>query len=136
MGRKIFRITVAVIASLCLFGCLGKGTDTIKISESYVTVDASAQTVNLYTEGDYHFDCIYYSTENEGVEIYDVNISSSRSGEEYDYAAPWFSIRTGDNRHHIIIDLQQNTTGKPRYFRTQIHAGDYYQWISVFQEAK
>ena len=138
---KSYLIAVLIIVQLCLSGCakIGKGTDTIKVSDSDVTVSAAAQTVNLYTEGEFYFDCVYYSTEKEGVEIYDVTIGRGdhTGGEyDYDYTAPWFSIRTSNNRHQIIIDLQENTTGKSRHFRAQIYSWDYFQWISVTQNAK
>lgn len=135
MKKELFLISISTIALLCISGCYGKGSDTIKVSETDVTVSASAQTVNLYTEGDFDFGGIYYSTEKEGVEIYDVTINSACTGEEYDYNAPWFSIRTANNRHKIIIELQENTSGIPRYFRVQIYSGDYYQWISIFQNS-
>lgn len=135
MKKELFLISISTIALLCMSGCHGKGSDTIKVSETDVTVSASAQTVNLYTEGDFDFDCIYYSTEKDGVEIYDVTISKACIDGEYDYTAPWFSIHTANNRHKIIIELQENTSGIPRYFRVQIYSGDYYQWISVSQSS-
>lgn len=135
--RKGLILTSFLIAALmCLSGCRkGYEKDTIRVSDSYVTVSAAAQTVNLYTEGEFYFGCVYYSTEKEGVEIYDVTIDRDSYDGECEYTAPWFSIRTGNNRHQIIIDLQENTTGNSRYFRAQICSGDYFQWISVFQDA-
>lgn len=138
MARELILTSYLIAALMCLSGCrIGNGENTIKVSDSDVTVSAEAQTVNLYTEGEFYFDCIYYTTEKEGVEIYDVTIGSvDHASGEYDYTAPWFTIRTSNNRHQIIVDLQENNTGKPRHFRAQIYHCDYFQWVSVSQNAK
>lgn len=133
---KKFLIAVVALVSMIasLSGCKGKGSDTIGISESDVTVNAQAQTVSLSTEGKFNLTRLYYSTDKDGVEIYDSTIGNGVGNEEeYDYSGPWFAIRTGDNRHSITIALQENASGIERHFRVELNWGDYYQWLSVRQ---
>ena len=133
---KKFLIAVVALVSMiaCLSGCKGRASDTIRISESDVTVNADAQTVTLYTEGQFNLTRLYYSTDKDGVEVYDTTINDGVGNkEEYDYTGPWFTISTGNNRRTITITLQENTSGIARRFRVELNLGDYYQWLSVEQ---
>lgn len=133
--KKFLTAVVALVSMIaCLSGCKGRGSDTIRISESDVTVNADAQTITLYTEGKFNLTRLYYSTDKDGVEIYDSTIDDGVSNEEeYDYTGPWFTISTGNNRRTITITLQENTSGIARRFRVELNCGDYYQWLYVEQ---
>ena len=133
--KKFLTAVVALVSMIaCLSGCKGRGSDTIRMSESDVTVNADAQTVTLYTEGKFNLTRLYYSTDKDGVEIYDSTIDDGVSNkDEYDYTGPWFTISTGDNRRTITITLQENTSGIKRSFRAQLESGKSYQWLSIRQ---
>lgn len=124
---------IFVLLLSCLSGCTGKSQDIIGISSSEVTVDASAGTVELTTKGAFDIDWVRYSTDKTEDEL---SLRGNRNGDEYNYTGPWFTIRTSDERHRLIIDLKENTTGIGRSLSIQIFSLDYFQWVNVSQSAE
>ena len=131
---KNFLITAVALISMITYlsGC--NRYHSIIDGSTYATVNAEAQTLTYHTERSFDISCLYYSTDKDGVEVYDTTIGNGVGNEEeYDYSGPWFTIRTGDNRRTITITLQENTSGIERSFKLQLESGKSYQWLSVRQ---
>lgn len=131
---KKFLITAITLIPIlaCLSGC--NRYHSIIDGPTDAAVNAEAQTLTYHTERSFDISCLYYSTDKDGVEVYDTTIGNGTgNGEEYDYTGPWFTINTGDNRRTITITLQENTSGIERSFRAQLESGKSYQWLSIRQ---
>ena len=131
---KKFLITAITLIPIlaCLSGC--NRYHSIIDGPTDAAVNAEAQTLTYHTERSFDISYLYYSTDKDGVEVYDSTIDDGVSNEEeYDYTGPWFTISTGDNRRTITITLQENTSGIKRSFRAQLESGKSYQWLSIRQ---
>ena len=134
---KKFLITAITLISIlaCLSGC--NRYHSIIDGPTDAAVNAEAQTLTYHTERSFDISCLYYSTDKDGVEIYDSTIDDGVSNEEeYDYTGPWFTISTGNNRRTITITLQENTSGIERSFRAQLESRKSYQWLSIRQSPR
>lgn len=131
---KKFLITAITLIPIlaCLSGC--NRYHSIIDGPTDAAVNAEAQTLTYHTERSFDISCLYYSTDKDGVEVYDTTINDGVGNkEEYDYTGPWFTISTGNNRRTITITLQENTSGIERSFKLQLESGKSYQWLSVRQ---
>lgn len=131
---KKFLITAITLIPIlaCLSGC--NRYHSIIDGPTDAAVNAEAQTLTYHTERSFDISCLYYSTDKDGVEVYDTTINDGVGNkEEYDYTGPWFTISTGNNRRTITITLQENTSGIERSFRAQLESGKSYQWLSIRQ---
>ena len=131
---KKFLITAITLIPIlaCLSGC--NRYHSIIDGPTDAAVNAEAQTLTYHTERSFDISCLYYSTDKDGVEVYDTTINDGVGNkEEYDYTGPWFTISTGNNRRTITITLQENTSGIKRSFRAQLESGKSYQWLSIRQ---
>lgn len=134
---KKFLITAITLIPIlaCLSGC--NRYHSIIDGPTDAAVNAEAQTLTYHTERSFDISCLYYSTDKDGVEVYDTTIDDGVSNkEEYDYTGPWFTISTGNNRRTITITLQENTSGIERSFRAQLESGKSYQWLSIRQSPR
>ena len=131
--KKFLITAITLIAILaCLPGC--NRYHSIIDGPTDAAVNAEAQTLTYHTERSFDISCLYYSTDKDGVEVYDTTIGNGTgNGEEYDYTGSWFTINTGDNRRTITITLQENTSGIERSFKLQLESGKSYQWLSIRQ---
>ena len=134
--KKFLITAIALIAILaCLSGC--NRYHSIIDGPTDAAVNAEAQTLTYHTERSFDISCLYYSTDKDGVEVYDTTINDGVGNkEEYDYTGPWFTISTGNNRRTITITLQENTSGIKRSFRAQLESGKSYQWLSIRQSSR
>ena len=131
---KKFLITAITLIPIlaCLSGC--NRYHSIIDGPTDAAVNAEAQTLTYHTERSFDISCLYYSTDKDGVEVYDTTINDGVGNkEEYDYTGPWFTISTGNNRRTITITLQENTSGIERSFRAQLESRKSYQWLSIRQ---
>lgn len=134
---KKFLITAITLIPIlaCLSGC--NRYHSIIDGPTDAAVNAEAQTLTYHTERSFDISCLYYSTDKDGVEVYDTTIGNGVSNkEEYNYIGPWFTICTGDNRRTITITLQENTSGIKRSFRAQLESRKSYQWLSIRQSPR
>ena len=134
---KKFLITAITLIPIlaCLSGC--NRYHSIIDGPTDAAVNAEAQTLTYHTERSFDISCLYYSTDKDGVEVYDTTINDGVGNkEEYDYTGPWFTISTGNNRRTITITLQENTSGIERSFRAQLESGKSYQWLSIRQSPR
>ena len=134
---KKFLITAITLIPIlaCLSGC--NRYHSIIDGPTDAAVNTEAQTLTYHTERSFDISCLYYSTDKDGVEVYDTTINDGVGNkEEYDYTGPWFTISTGNNRRTITITLQENTSGIERSFRAQLESGKSYQWLSIRQSPR
>lgn len=134
---KKFLITAITLIPIlaCLSGC--NRYHSIIDGPTDAAVNAEAQTLTYHTERSFDISCLYYSTDKDGVEVYDTTINDGVGNkEEYDYTGPWFTISTGNNRRTITITLQENTSGIERSFRAQLESRKSYQWLSIRQSPR
>ena len=134
---KKFLITAITLIPIlaCLSGC--NRYHSIIDGPTDAAVNAEAHTLTYHTERSFDISYLYYSTDKDGVEVYDSTIDDGVSNkEEYNYTGPWFTISTGDNRRTITITLQENTSGIERSFRAQLESGKSYQWLSIRQSPR
>ncbi|MFI3317405.1 MAG: BACON domain-containing carbohydrate-binding protein [Rikenellaceae bacterium] len=159
MKRLLF-----MLLALCLSSCDqiitqedGDWDDIIKLSTRTLTLDATASSSHITTEGTWWWileniridDEIFmlYSIEDEYIPdpapsnyiaatFGDPTVNSwSNEYQIIGFAHDWFTI-TRLSAQELKIDVEENTTGEQRELRIYLEAGNYFDYITVLQASE
>ena len=155
---KRFLSYLLLVLPFCFFSCDseevdGKWPDIIEFNTREATFDSDGGMQKITSKGDWWWILEYISINGESIHLMNdpeitVEMGKIKGWDNpnviYDEGAdmeikkiegPWYTI-TKDGFQTLIIETKPNDTNLPRSFILHIEAGNYFDYIQIFQSAE